>query len=202
MEDYNTVFHYDIIALFETFLNNTVKDEDIFIEGFSKTIFRSDHPGGDQVGGVCIYFKKNLPIKRRKDLEIMQRSVVTEINLNRQKIFFVVIYRSPNQNSENFNLFQENLQKVIDSMKNLKPYTIVITGDFNCRSSQWWSGDRNLPEGIVLNQLLIILLNLFISLKILSQGVFPVLTLLLLINPIYLLIMAFIPLLMVVAIIR
>ena len=52
-----------------------------------------------------------------------------------------------------FNLFQENLQKVIDSMKNLRPHTIVITGDFNFRSSQWWPGDRNLPEGIVLDQL-------------------------------------------------
>ena len=204
MEDYNTVFHYDIIALSETFLNNTVKDEDIFIEDFSKTIFRSDHPGGDQVGGVCIYFKKNLPIKRRKDLEIMQRSVVTEMNLNRQKIFFVVICRSPNQNSENFNLFQENLQKVIDSMKNLKPHTIVITGDFNCRSSQWWSGDRNLPEGIVLNQLFESnnLTQLIHQPKNIEPRGIPVLTLLLLINPIYLLIMAFIPLLMVVAIIR
>ena len=64
-----------------------------------------------------------------------------------------MIYRSPNQNSENFNLFQENLQKVIDSMKDLRPHTIVITGDFNCRSSQWWPGDRNLPEGVVLDQL-------------------------------------------------
>ena len=85
MKAYNTVFHYDIIALSETFLNNTVKDDDIFIEGFSKTVFRSDHPGGDKVGGVCIYFEENLPIKRRKDLEIMQESVVTKINLNRKK---------------------------------------------------------------------------------------------------------------------
>ena len=62
MEAYNIIFHCDIINLSETFLNNTVKDENIFIDGFSKTIFRSDHPGGNKVGGVFISFKENLPI--------------------------------------------------------------------------------------------------------------------------------------------
>ena len=106
----------------------------------------------------------------------MQESVVTEINLNRKKIFFALFYRSPNQNSENFNLFQENLQKGIDSMKNLSPHTIVITGDFNCRSSQWWPSDRNFPKGIVVDQLfesnnLTQLID-----QILSQGIFTALT--------------------------
>ena len=42
---------------------------------------------------------------------------------------------------------------LIASMKNLRPHSIVITGDFNFWSSQWWPGDRNLPEGIVLDRL-------------------------------------------------
>ena len=44
IEAYNSIFHYDIIALSETIINNSVPDEDIFIEGFSKEIFSSDHP--------------------------------------------------------------------------------------------------------------------------------------------------------------
>ena len=39
-------------------------------------------------------------------------------------------------------------------MKDLRPHSIVLTGDFNCQSSQWWPGDRNLPEEVVLDQLL------------------------------------------------
>ena len=62
IETYNYIFHYDIIALSETIINNSVPDEDIFIEGFSKEIFRSDHPSGDKKGGVYIYFKETLPI--------------------------------------------------------------------------------------------------------------------------------------------
>ena len=50
-------------------------------------VSRSDHRSGDKKGGVCIYFKETLPIKRRKDLESMQETVVTEITLRRKKYF-------------------------------------------------------------------------------------------------------------------
>ena len=137
-EAYNSIFHYDIIASSETIINNSVRDEDIYNEGFSKEVFRSDHPGGDKKYGVCIYFKETLPIKPRKDLESMQETVVTEITLRRKKIFFVATYRSPNQSSEEFDLFQENLQNIIDNIKDLRPHYVILTGDFNCRSNQWW----------------------------------------------------------------
>ena len=42
------------MALSETYLNKTVKNEDIIIDGFSTEIFHSDHPGGDKQGGVCV----------------------------------------------------------------------------------------------------------------------------------------------------
>ena len=54
IEAYNSIFHYDVISLSETIINNSVPDEDIFIKGFSEEIFRSDHPSGDKRGGVCI----------------------------------------------------------------------------------------------------------------------------------------------------
>ena len=31
IEAYNSIFHYDIIALSETIINNSVRDEDIYI---------------------------------------------------------------------------------------------------------------------------------------------------------------------------
>ena len=95
-------------------------------------------------GGVCIYFKETPPIKRKKNLESMQETVVSEIILRRKKIFFVAIYRSPNQSGEEFDLFQENLQNIIDNFKDLRPHCVILTGDFNCRSHQWRPGDKNL----------------------------------------------------------
>ena len=83
----------------------------------------------------------------------MQETVVTEIILHCKKIFFVAIYRSPNQSSEEFDLFQENLQNIIDNIKDLRPHCVILTGDFNCRSNQWWPGDKNLNEGMALDEL-------------------------------------------------
>ena len=99
LEAHNSIFHYDLMVLSETYLNETVKNEDIMIDGFSTEIFRSDHPSGDKQGGVCVCFKENLPVKHRKDLEILQETVTCEISLG------VALYRSPNQSNEDFEEF-------------------------------------------------------------------------------------------------
>ena len=84
-------------------------------------------------------------------------------------------------------------------MKNLRPHPIVITGHFNCRSSQWWPGDRNLPEGIVLDQLFVS--NNLTQLIDEPRGISCV-DLIATDQPNLCVIMAFIPLLMIVAIIK
>ena len=43
-------------------------------------------------------------------------------------------------------------QLTVDRIKNCKPHCIVITGDLNCRSKQWWPGDVKLPEGSALDE--------------------------------------------------
>ena len=74
-----------MIALSETNFNETIHNEEILIEGFSKEMFCNDNPSGDKQGGVCVYFKENLPIKRRKKLEMMQKAIICEISLRRKK---------------------------------------------------------------------------------------------------------------------
>ena len=66
-------------------------------------------------GGVCLYFKENLPIKHRKDLDILQETVISEISLGRKKICFIVAYRCPNQTKDEFDTFYEKLQDTLDS---------------------------------------------------------------------------------------
>ena len=53
-EAFNLVFHYDIIALSETYLNESIKDEDIRVKGYSREIFSSDYPNGKKEGGACL----------------------------------------------------------------------------------------------------------------------------------------------------
>ena len=99
-------------------------------------------------------FREGLPIKRRNDLEILQEAVVAEINFLRKKILFVAIYRSPSQNNEQLKTFMDKLQIMCGNFQRERPYSIIVTGDFNCRSSQWWGGDIENPEGTALDELL------------------------------------------------
>ena len=64
----------------------------------------------------------------------------------------MVLYCHPNQTSDEFDLILDRLQLTVDCIKNCKPRCIVITGDFNCRSDQWWPGDVKLLEGSALDE--------------------------------------------------
>ena len=137
IEAYNLVMHFDLLALSETFLDTSVEEEKLFIRAFSREIWRSDHPSYTKQGGVCLHFIEDLPIKRRTDLEIMDETTVVEISIKRKKIIFIVTYRSPFQKAEDFHLFLDRLQLTLNYINDIKP--IVLTGDFNCRSSNWWT---------------------------------------------------------------
>lgn len=95
-----------------------------------------------------MYFREGLPIKRRKDIELQQEIIVAEIIMGRKKIFIVTVYRNPNQNNEQFDAFMDKLQVTVTHLRQEKSAAIIITGDFNCSSSQLWEGDYHYPEGV------------------------------------------------------
>ena len=62
-------------------------------------------------------------------------------------MFVSVIYRSPSQNNNEFEVFLYNMEKLLSDINKCKPSLSVITGDFNARSSYWWCKDINTTEG-------------------------------------------------------
>ena len=154
IEAYNSIHHFDVIAISESMLDRTISNDDIFIEGFSRDIYRSDHPSNSKIGGVCLYFRESLPVKRRSDLEELQELIVTEVIISRKKVFFVTLYRSPSQDSVQFEDFIDKLQSLMEILQAENPHSLILTGDFNCRSSQWWVGDTQQPEGTALEELI------------------------------------------------
>ena len=59
-------------------------------------------------GGVCIYHKKHLPDIKRDDLRNLNECLVLEIIIGGEKCFFSCLYRSPNQDREEFESFCTN----------------------------------------------------------------------------------------------
>ena len=69
------------------------------------------------------------------------------MSYNKNKVIVSVIYCSPSQTNDEFGLFLSNLEKLFSDINKLKPSLSVVTGDFNTRSSSWWSDDINTTEG-------------------------------------------------------
>ena len=145
IEAYNSVYDYDLIGIVETHLDSTADENKLALNGY--TFVKSNHPQNVKRGGVGLYIKDSLPSKRRSDLETLPECIVYEIQLNRKKYFFAVIYRSPSQDQSEFDNFTINFELMVSKMNTESPFCVIITGDFNCRSTQWWENDIENNEG-------------------------------------------------------
>ena len=59
------------------------------------------------------------------------------------------MYRSPSQSSIEFESFLSGFEDMLSSVLFSKSQFTVILGDFNARSSSWWSSDITNPNGIL-----------------------------------------------------
>ena len=147
LEAYNSVYSYDLIGVVETHLDNTVEEERLALDGY--TFIKNNHPQNVKRGGVGLYIKDSLPSVNRPDLVTLPECIVYEIQLNKKKYFFAAIYRSPSQSPEEFDNFTTNFELMLSKMHAENPFCVIITGDFNCRSTQWWENDIDNNEGRV-----------------------------------------------------
>ena len=80
--------------------------------------------------------------------------VYAEITVARKNILFSVVYHTPSQSVEQFEMFISGMQTMIDTVRGEHPHSLILTGDFNCRSAQWWPLDEELPEVTALEELI------------------------------------------------
>ena len=83
-----------------------------------------------------------MPIKERRDLEIIPETIVAEIKLIREKIFLVLSYCHP-------------LENIYESIRKENSYVSILCGDFNAKSPLLWEGDSENRQGRLLNNFLI-----------------------------------------------
>ena len=104
IEGLQSVHNFDLFGICESYLTDKTDPQDLVIDGFSPTPFRSDckDAASRPRGGVCLYFKEHLPIINRSDLaNDIDETLVCEIRLRSKKIFIVLSYRPPSLSLSN-----------------------------------------------------------------------------------------------------
>ena len=154
IEGLQSIHDFDLFAICESSLHDLISNDDLFIHGFSPEPYRADKPLNAHSGGVCLYYKENIPLKRRKDLELIDETIVVEIRQkNSKKLFFVLSYRHPNLSLNETDLYFSSLNRIIENVSNENPIGIILTGDFNARSSFFWENDVDTREGNLLSEI-------------------------------------------------
>ena len=149
---FNAVWHYDLICLSETFLNSSFSTDnvDLFLDGYN--MIRSDHPNNIRRGGVCLYFKDSLPLKILSVSDLSE-CLAIEVAYEKKKCVFISLYRSPSQDSDDFESFLIKFEHLIDNAISSDPDLVLILGDFNAKLSSWCGSDIDTLEGIKINDL-------------------------------------------------
>ena len=128
---YVYLFNFDVICLSETWLSESVFDQEILPTNYS--IYRKDRPS--RGGGVLIAVKDTIPVSvHPSDLSNNAPEILTvTLNLCKPTILSCV-YLPPSPNDYYMNDAISNLTQVIQS--NQSADTIIV-GDFNLPDIQW-----------------------------------------------------------------
>ena len=81
------------------------------------------------------------------DLPSLTEALLLEMNDNNQKMIVSVFCRFLSQNNREFDAFFLNIDQLLSNLSKRKPTMSIITGDFNARSSSWWSDVIDTSEG-------------------------------------------------------
>ena len=68
--------------------------------------------------------------------------------------YVVSLYRSPNQTQDEFDIFLIRFEQLIGRVIAKNPLFVLITGDFNVRSTNWWKNDLSTSEGTQVDSLI------------------------------------------------
>ena len=89
---------------------------------------------------MCINYRKSLAVQLVKT-NYLSQCLLCEVSINNKKGYVAVLYRSPSQNSLEFDNFILNFEKMLSDINSSNPHFSVILGDFNASSNNWWQGD-------------------------------------------------------------
>ena len=152
LETYNVQHKLDMICLSETFLDSSIStnDERLNMKGYKLT--RADNASDSKKGGVGIYYKEFLAA-RPVEVNNVNECVIFEVSIKNKRGYVVSLYRSPSQTQDEFDIFLISFEQMIGDIIAKNPLFVLITGDFNVRSTNWWKNDLSTSESTQLDSL-------------------------------------------------
>jgi len=139
----------DIISLSETHLLTDDEDERLELDGY-KFVGKCRKNG--EGGGVCIYIKENIVLKKRSNFnKTPLESLWIKISIKKAKpIIFGCCYRPPETSDYLPNdydvTFNENMTDVINEQKE-----VIVMGDFNCHVNYHLKNNKGLKDMMKVN---------------------------------------------------
>ena len=131
---------FDVICSSETYLDSDTFNEDTNLEIVGYASIRSNHPSNNKRGGACLYYRNSLAF-RLLNIQYLEECMNFEISFAGKVCNFISLYQSPSQSHDILETFVDNLELNLDTIANKNPYLIVILGDFNAKSSNWYKHD-------------------------------------------------------------
>ena len=126
---YTSLHSFDIICLWETYLDSCILPHDPNLEFQGYDLIWPGHPSNVKRGGVCIYYKNNLPLKRT-NINLLHESLTIELNTKNKLCVLVALYRSPSQSHNEFSSFITNLESTLQAKTLRKPFLTIVFGWF------------------------------------------------------------------------
>ena len=114
LEAYNSLYNHDFICMCETYFDSSVLNGDTSFHIDEHKITRADHPSNTKKGGVCIYYKESLSVRALNETNLSE-CIIREISRQNCKGYIGVIYKSPSQNTTEFEEFLPNFEDILNT---------------------------------------------------------------------------------------
>ena len=109
-------------------------------------LIRADHPSNTKRGGTCIYYRYSLAF-RLLNIQNLEECINFKISFASKICNFISLYCAPGQSHDFLGTFADNLKLNLGTIGNKNHYLIVILGDFNDKSSNWYKHNKTTYEG-------------------------------------------------------
>ena len=94
-----------------------------------------------------MHLLQKLSALRVLSIQYLQECINFELNSSGKICNFISLCRSPSQTQNEFEKFIDNLELNLETLCENNPLVIVLIGDLNAKSKNWYSHDKTSHEG-------------------------------------------------------